>query len=163
MQEYIAPFLNQKSAEYLTYAQRCYQAENRTEKHRDGYEYYGHLSEKKRKELFPDECGILSIPTPPYRTRRNAPCPFVNSTCKLQDGNIIIETDRLDGYKHLGLNRGPALTMQVRHHCTPLNVTADLEDGMLKCYLGARPYNMTFEIKNDTTTSATGHRSNYVV
>ncbi|KAF1925396.1 uncharacterized protein M421DRAFT_94681 [Didymella exigua CBS 183.55] len=163
IQEYIAPFLSQKSAEYLAYAQRCYQAEKRNSQQEDGYEHYGHLSEKEKKELFPDDCGILSIPTLPYRTRRNAPCPFKNVTCKLQDANIIIETDRLDGYKDLGLNQGPPVTMQVRHHCGPLNITAKHEGDMLRYYLGARHENMTFEIKEDTTTSATGHRSNYVV
>jgi len=81
----------------------------------------------------------------------------------LQDENIIIETEWLDGYKHLGLNQGPPLTVQVRHHCAPLNVTANHTDGMLRYYLGARPDNMTFEIKDDTNTSASGHRSNYVV
>ncbi|KAH6618503.1 hypothetical protein C7974DRAFT_415876 [Boeremia exigua] len=146
VQAYIAPFLNQKSGDYLKYAQRCYQEED--------------------KSQLPDECYILPTPTLPYTKETNAPCPFPDKAqCKLQYGNLIVETELLDGYKHLGLNRGPPLTMRVKHHCAPLNVTADTTSspGIWKYYLGARKDNLTFESKEDTSTSASSHRGNYVV
>ncbi|KAJ8112333.1 hypothetical protein OPT61_g5273 [Boeremia exigua] len=145
IQAYIAPFLNQKSADYLSYAQQCYQ-------------------EKDRSRL-PDDCGILPIPTLPYSNYSNATCPFPDkSKCKSQDRNLIIETHWLDGRRDLGLNRGPPLTMRVKHHCAPLNVEADQSSpGLLRYYLGARADNLTFEIRNDTETSASSHRGNYVV
>jgi hypothetical protein len=56
VQQYIAPLLNQKSGEHLQYAQRCYQEDD--------------------DSRLPDDCGILSTPTLPYTTTRNAPCPL---------------------------------------------------------------------------------------
>jgi hypothetical protein len=56
------------------------------------------------------------------------------------------------------------MTMRVRHHCAPLNITADNQTspGMLRYYLGAREEDLTFEIREDTKTSFVSHRGNYV-
>ena len=93
----------------------------------------------------------------------NASCPFTKGTCKSDFGNIIIETDELDAYKHLGLNKGPSFTMRVRHHCAPLKIDAKPDNGYLRYRLGGRANNLTFEIEEDSTTSALSHRGNYVV
>ncbi|KAJ4410406.1 hypothetical protein N0V91_001892 [Didymella pomorum] len=58
----ITPYLNQKAAENLAYAQQCYQ-----------------LEEHER----PDSCKITTIPTLPYKVDRNAACPFPAGLCKL--------------------------------------------------------------------------------
>lgn len=164
VQKYIAPFLNQKSAEHLAHAQRCYRAEPRTVGHDDGFEHFGNLPEKERMKQLPDDCRILSIPTLPYRTNKNASCPFTPSTCRTPYNNIVIETEELHSYKHLGLNKGPPFTMRVRHRCAPLAVNATSSPkGLLQYYLGARVNNLTFEIKDDSRTSALSHRGNYVV
>lgn len=167
VQEYIAPFLNQKSAEHLAYAQRCYRAEPQTDQ-KNAYDYFGLFPKKRGKKTLPDDCSILSIPTLPYTTHQNASCPFANGTCKSHYGNVIVETDMLDGYKHFGLNKGPSFTMRVKHHCAPLAVNAskalnENRDEVLQYHLGAREKNLTFEIKDDSRTSTLSHRGNYVV
>jgi hypothetical protein len=97
--QYIIPFLNQRSAEHLAYATRCYQEGPSTQ---------------------PDGCRTLTISALSYRMDRNASCPFTEGMCKSSFGNLIIDTGPLDSFEHFGLNKKPRLTVWGREHCAPL-------------------------------------------
>ncbi|PSN62924.1 hypothetical protein BS50DRAFT_679329 [Corynespora cassiicola Philippines] len=94
-----ASLLNIKTAEHLTYATRCYQQKDSAQS---------------------DSCNLLARATLPYEMLINETCPFSAEVCKSQMGNLIVQTPFLDIYKDFGLNKGPRVSLQLKHHCAPL-------------------------------------------
>jgi len=149
--QFTTPYLNQKAAENLAYAQQCYQLEDHER---------------------PDSCRVTTIPALPYTVARNASCPFPEDMCKLSSGNWLLDTGVLDSYEHLGLNSGPHVTVQVKEHCGPLvtagwsNSSVDLERGganYTRYYYGGGPENYTFEVMNNATWLTSEKEGDYQV
>jgi hypothetical protein len=150
--QYTTPYLNQKAAENLAYAQQCYQLEDH--------------------EL-PDNCRVTTIPALPYKIDRNASCPFSAGMCKLPSGNLLLDTGVLDSYQHFGLNMGPHVTVQVKEHCGPLvtagrsNSSIDQERGggtnYTRYYYGGGVLNYTFEVANDATWLTSEKEGDYQI
>ncbi|KAH7084584.1 hypothetical protein FB567DRAFT_400442, partial [Paraphoma chrysanthemicola] len=149
--EHISPFLNQKSAEHLAYAQKCYQ----------------------KSEITPsDECRLLSASALPYRFDGNASCPYSEDICKSPFGNLLIDAGPLDSLTHLGINKGPRFTAHIKEHCAPLAT-----DHFTKTYTDSNRRNVsfksyhfsdgeqdsTFEVEINATTSNSGREGDYEV
>jgi hypothetical protein len=96
--EYYTVF-NMKSAEHLDYAMKCYQRRNSAQS---------------------DTCNLLTRATLPYHMEANATCPFSKEICSKSTENFLLETDFLDSYEDLGMNKGPRFTVKLKHHCAPL-------------------------------------------
>lgn len=149
--QFTTPYLNQKTAEDLAYAQQCYQTEDRDR---------------------PDSCRVTTIPALPYKIDRNASCPFSAEMCKLASGNLLLDTGILDSYEHFGLNTGPHVTVQVREHCGPLvtagfsNSSADPQRGgadYTRYYYGGGSLNFTFEVASNATWLTSEKEGDYQI
>jgi hypothetical protein len=149
--QHMSPFLNQKSAEHLAYALRCYQGE---------------------AAIQPDDCKTLSSSTLPYESNYNASCPFSAEICKSASGNLLIDTGPLSGYQHLGINKGPRLSIQHRQHCAPLKSTGftrtyvdanRLNASYMAYDYGGRANRLTFEVPLNTSTTHRGLGGDYAV
>lgn len=150
-QQYITPFLNQKAAENLAYAQQCYQTEDHQR---------------------PDSCRVTTTPALPYKINGNASCPFPAEMCKNPSGNLQLDTGLLDSYTHFGLNMGPHVTLQVKEHCAPLvtqgfsNSSVDPDRSNVnytRYYYGGGYFNYTFEVANNATPSTSEKMGDYEV
>lgn len=149
--QFITPYLNQKAAENLAYAQQCYQ-----------------LADHEQ----PDSCKVTTIPTLPYKVDHNAACPFPAEMCKLSSGNWLLDTGVLDSYEHFGLNTGPHVTVQIMEHCGPLstagfsNSSVDPERGAAnytRYYYGGGSLNYTFEVVNNPTWLTSEEEGDYQI
>jgi hypothetical protein len=117
-EQYITPFLNRKAAEHLAYALQCYQNEGAGQS---------------------DSCKVMTVPKLPYTYDGNASCPFAAEMCKQPFGNFMFDTGPLHSYKHLGLNKGPPVTLQVKEHCAPLTT-----DGFSSSFIDPRQSYLNF-------------------
>jgi hypothetical protein len=99
--QYYATIQNMKTAEHLAYALRCYGQQQ------------GNVAQL-------DACKLLTKPALPYKVNNNASCPFSADICKQSTGNFHLETNFLDSYTDLGMNKGPRFTVRLQHHCAPL-------------------------------------------
>lgn len=150
-QQYITPYLNQKAAENLAYAQQCYQTEDRER---------------------PESCRSTTVPALPYTIDGNASCPFPDEMCQSHSGNLRFRTAVLDSYTHFGLNMGPHVTLQVEEHCAPL-ITTEFSNSSIdpdrnnvnytRYYYGGGYYNYTFEVANNATLPTSERSGDYKV
>ncbi len=101
-----APYITRKLNDYLIYAEQCYQT-------------------NQASPL--DGCKIFTQPHLPYVKARNASCPFAAEMCKSKDSNLVLDTQYLHSYEHLGMNRGPPFLLRHKMHCAPL-VTAGFSE-----------------------------------
>lgn len=67
-----------------------------------------------------ERCETFVRPTLPYKSDRNASCPFAEEMCKSSSDNLLIDSGKLDSSDHLGLNKGPRFTVRYQSHCAPL-------------------------------------------
>lgn len=68
----------------------------------------------------PAECNKFALPYLPHYIDSNSSCPFSEGLCRNDQGNLLLDSGRLDSSKHLGLNTGPHFTLQYRTQCAPL-------------------------------------------
>ncbi len=94
-----APYINRKLNDYLIYAEQCYQT--------------GQAS-------LLDGCKTFTQLHLPYVIDQNASCPFAAEMCKSKNSNLVLDTQYLHSYKHLGMNRGPPFLLRHKIHCAPL-------------------------------------------
>lgn len=85
-----------------TYASQCY---NQTVKNK------------------PVQCNKFMLPYLPHTIDSNSSCPFAEDLCRIDRGNLLLDSGKLDSSQHLGLNIGPRFTLQYRTHCAPLQTS----------------------------------------
>jgi len=93
------PYQSQRVISYANYALRCYTNTSTS-----------------------DDCNLYVTPKLPTTVERDAGCPFDDSMCKSQTGNLVVDTGYIDSDTHLGMNLRPEERFSVRlyHHCAPL-------------------------------------------
>jgi hypothetical protein len=68
----------------------------------------------------PVECNKFTLPYLPHTTNSDSTCPFSKELCRADQGNLLLDSGKLDSSQHLGLNAGPRFTLQYRTQCAPL-------------------------------------------
>ncbi|KAF2864863.1 hypothetical protein BDV95DRAFT_600244 [Massariosphaeria phaeospora] len=91
----LVPWLSERTAAYLQYAQQCY-------------------TNAKNSE----DCQQYTRPSLPMKITRNASCPFHEGMCKAN--SIIVDSGLLHSTRDLGINLASAFQVRVVDHCAPI-------------------------------------------
>ncbi|KAF2474435.1 uncharacterized protein BDR25DRAFT_385987 [Lindgomyces ingoldianus] len=99
MLELLLPYYTERASQVLNYGLQCYTNSSNV-----------------------DGCNLYIKPQLPIFANREAGCPFSDGICKMNTGNLILDTGLLDSLDHFGINTSPKERFQMRivQHCAPI-------------------------------------------